>query len=422
MCTATGSAELGQYTNTAIAVALDPFGDQVGSLDPSHYFGAEAGISLFKYTNGNDANEPPGPLIAEGGEVVWTYDVVNTGNDTLTNIVLEDDVIGTVTCPQDTLEVGAEMRCTATGTAERGQYANTATVTGIDSLQQTVTAEDPSHYFGYIVVVDIEKFTNGEDADDPTGPQIPVGDPVTWRYEVTNPGDFPVGDIVVTDDQGVTPVFQGGDDNGDELLDLEETWLYEATGTAEVGQYANVATVEGANPFEVETPVTDSDPSHYFGVDEGLASVGDTVWLDNNRNGIQDAGEVGIPEALVTVDSGAAATAALAATTQATAVPVTVATGPDGDYLVTALVAGDYVVTLDLSSVDSALTLTTPASYAVTLQVGENFLDADFGLAQPQLPATGSDMDQLAWLGLVMLLIGAAVLVADRRRRRPLEG
>ncbi len=57
---------------------------------------------------------------------------------------------------------------------------------------------------------------------------------------------------MVTDDQGVTPVFQGGDDNGDDLLDLEETWLYEATGTAEVGQYANVATVEGANPFEVE--------------------------------------------------------------------------------------------------------------------------------------------------------------------------
>ena len=61
LCTATGSAELGQYTNTAIAVAVDQFGDQVGSLDPSHYFGAQAGISLFKYTNGVDANEPPGP-------------------------------------------------------------------------------------------------------------------------------------------------------------------------------------------------------------------------------------------------------------------------------------------------------------------------------------------------------------------------
>ena len=422
LCTATGTAEVGQYVNVAIAVAEDPFGALVGSDDPSHYFGAASGISLFKYTNGVDANEPPGPFIAEGDEVVWTYDVVNTGNTAVSGIVLEDDQLGPITCPLDTLGVGEEMRCTATGTAERGQYANSATVTGVDEAGTTVSADDPSHYLGYVLAIDIEKSTNGEDADDPTGPQIPVGAPVTWTYEVTNPGDFAIRDVVVTDDQGVTPVFQSGDDNGDDLLDIDETWVYEATGTAEAGQYANVATADGFAAVEEDIQLTDSDPSHYIGVDEGSASLGDTVWLDNNRNGIQEAGEVGIPEALVTVDSGGAATAALAATIQATAVPVTVATGPDGDYLVTALAAGDYVVSLDLSSVDSALTLTTPASYSVTLQVGENFLDADFGLAQAQLPATGSDMDQLAWLGIVMLLIGAAVLTADRRRRRSVEG
>ena len=65
------------------------------------------------------------------------------------------------------------MQCTATGTAERGQYANTATVTGIDAAENTVTDDDPSHYFGFIVEVDIEKFTNGEDADEPTGPADP---------------------------------------------------------------------------------------------------------------------------------------------------------------------------------------------------------------------------------------------------------
>ncbi|HEY5727217.1 MAG TPA: SdrD B-like domain-containing protein, partial [Acidimicrobiia bacterium] len=431
-CTATGAAELGQYENSATAIAFDQFLQPVSSADPSHYFGAQSGISLFKYTDGVDANEPPGPNIPEGDPVVWTFDVVNTGNTAVSGIVLVDDQLGPITCPLDTLGVGEEMRCTATGTAERGQYANTATVTGVDEAGTTVSGEDPSHYFGFIVEVDIEKFTNGEDADEPTGPQIPVGEPVTWTYEVTNPGDFPLADVVVTDDQGVTPVFVSGDTNGDDVLDPGETWLYEATGTAEVGQYANVATADGLADVEEGIPVSDSDPSHYIGVDEGLAfaSLGDTVWLDDNRNGIRDAGEVGIPEALVTVDFAAAATSALAATIQAIAVPVTVATGPDGDYLVAGLVAGDYVVTLDLASVDSALALTTPESYSVTLQVGENFLDADFGLAQPpiplppepELPATGSDMDQLAWLGLVMLLIGAAVLVADRRRRGSVDG
>ena len=393
LCTANGSAELGQYANIASAIAVDPFGDQVGSLDPSHYFGAESGISLFKYTNGIDANEPPGPNIPEGDEVLWTYDVVEHGQTPLTEIELVDDQLGPITCPQDTLAVGAEMQCTATGTAERGQYANNATVTGIDAAENTVTDEDPSHYFGFVVEVDIEKFTNGEDADEPTGPEIPVGDPVTWTYEVTNPGDFALADIVVTDDQGVTPVFQGGDTNGDDLLDPSETWLYEATGTAELGQYANVGTVEGTNPVEVESTLTDSDPSHYIGIDVGTATLGDTVWLDENANGVQDGGEVGLQGARVTVADASASTAASPATLQATEVPVTVTTGSEGDYLVTELLAGDYTVTIDLNSVDPSLSLTTPGSVTVTLDVGETFLDADFGLVQPDEPQVNPGID-----------------------------
>ncbi len=62
---------------------------------------------------------------------------------------------------------------------------------------------------------------------------------------------------------------------------------------------------------------------------------------------------------------------------------MTVTTGPDGDYLVTELLAGDYTVTIDLNSVDPGLSLTTPGSVTVTLDVGETFLDADFGLVQP---------------------------------------
>ena len=79
------------------------------------------------------------------------------------------------------------------------------------------------------------------------------------------------------------------------------------------------------------------------------------MWLDDNANGVQDNGEVGIPEARVTVAGADAATSALAASILATEVPVTVTTGPDGDYLVTELVAGTYVVSIDLTSVDPGL-------------------------------------------------------------------
>ena len=92
----------------------------------------------------------------------------------------------TVSCPTDTLAAGASMTCTGSGTAVAGQYANIGTATGTPPVGDPVTDTDPSHYFGERPAIDIEKATNGEDADTPTGPQIPVGDSVTWTYVVTN--------------------------------------------------------------------------------------------------------------------------------------------------------------------------------------------------------------------------------------------
>ncbi len=103
-----------------------------------------------------------------------------------------------------------------------------------------------------------------------------MGDDVTWTYEVTNTGNAPISDVVLTDDAGTPddtgddfdPTFTGGDTNSDGLLDTDETWLYEATGTAEEGLYANFAEVTGLSATEVE--LRDNDPSHYFGVTSGV--------------------------------------------------------------------------------------------------------------------------------------------------------
>ena len=52
--------------------------------------------------------------------------------------------------------------------------------------------------------IDIEKSTNGEDADTPTGPSITVSGTVNWTYLVTNTGNVPLTNVTVTDNQGVT--------------------------------------------------------------------------------------------------------------------------------------------------------------------------------------------------------------------------
>ena len=93
------------------------------------------------------------------------------------------------------------MTCTANGTAVAGQYANVGSVTGTPPSGPAVTDVDPSHYFGVNPAIDIEKSTNGEDADTPTGPAIQVGDLVVWTYDVTNTGNVALA-IDVTDNQG----------------------------------------------------------------------------------------------------------------------------------------------------------------------------------------------------------------------------
>lgn len=104
----------------------------------------------------------------------------------------------------------------------------------------------------------INKVTNGAD-----GLQILADSPVTWTYTVTNPGNVPLTDLNVTDNQGVLPKYISGDTNGNGNLDpLTETWLYKATGTAITGLYQNIGTVTSNYNG---TPVNAEDPSNYFG-------------------------------------------------------------------------------------------------------------------------------------------------------------
>ena len=65
------------------------------------------------------------------------------------------------------------------------QYANVGTASGTAPDLSVVSDTDPSHYLGVAAVpgIEVEKATNGVDADAPAGPEILVGDPVAWTDE-----------------------------------------------------------------------------------------------------------------------------------------------------------------------------------------------------------------------------------------------
>ena len=123
------------------------------------------------------------------------------------------------------------MTCTvAGGPADRGHHANIGSVTGTAADGETLTDTDPAHYFGAVSRIRIKKFTNGRDAQRPTGPLIRPGDPVTWTYRVSNPGNVLIKTVRVTDDRRGRARLVGGDADGDRDLDPGEIWMYDDDG------------------------------------------------------------------------------------------------------------------------------------------------------------------------------------------------
>jgi hypothetical protein len=287
-CTAQGVAEEGQYANVGSATGTGPQG--VGALDedPSHYFGITPGVAAIdieKSTNGEDADEETGPEITVGDPVEWTYEITNTGDLPLEQIAVTDDQLGDITCPADELEPGESMTCTADGFAVEGQYANLGSVIGLTAEDEEATDEDPSHYLGVAFVetpeIDIEKATNGANADGGSGPVLAVGDPVTWTYVVTNTGNVDLTGVAVSDDQEGAIVCPQA------TLAVGESMTCTADGIALVGPYANLGTAAGTAPDG--TVVEDSDPSHYFGLEETeeILSCGHGYW----KNHLEDWAE-----------------------------------------------------------------------------------------------------------------------------------
>jgi hypothetical protein len=118
-------------------------------------------IRIMKSTNGEDADDAPGPSIVVGSTVTWTYVVTNPGITPLDSVVVVDDMGIAVNCAgKTTLAVAESMTCTATGVAILGQYKNIGTATA-NAAGVMVTHSDPSHYFG-----------EAPDEGGPTGPKV----------------------------------------------------------------------------------------------------------------------------------------------------------------------------------------------------------------------------------------------------------
>ena len=197
--------------------------------------------------------------------------MTTTGNVPLSSVNVSDNIAGVDPTPvlsgadnvgdtnQDgLLEAGETWVFTASGTATAGQYSNIGTGGTPSDAKSThsrcsqQTASNPDNDDGYTTNINIVKLTNGTDNDNAPGLYVPVGNAVTWTYDVTTTGNVPLSGVAVSDSvAGVdpTPVLSGGfnvgDTNHDGLLEAGETWVFTASGTAIAGQYTNIGTAVG---------------------------------------------------------------------------------------------------------------------------------------------------------------------------------
>ena len=260
-CTGSGTAQAGQYSAVGTATGNSACGNQVSDDDPVHYYGKGENphLKIVKKTNGEDANTAPGPQIAVGSTVTWTYIVTNDGDVALSSVQVTDDKGVAVSCPKTSLAVGESMTCTGSGKAQACQYTNLGTATGKSPGGQTVSASDPSNYFGKTYpAIQVDNKVNGDDADSPKGPEVATGSALSFTYVVKNTGDSTLTGIKVTDSKGVAVSCPKT------TLAAGESMTCTGSGTAQAGQYSSTATATGNGPCDQK--VSDDDPLYYYGL------------------------------------------------------------------------------------------------------------------------------------------------------------
>ncbi|MCA0983770.1 hypothetical protein LCL89_06825 [Halobacillus yeomjeoni] len=192
-------------------------GTPVSDNDPANYIGVAESISIdvekLVSPDGGmtffDADNPPGPNVIFPQDPQFKFIVTNTGDETLVDVEITDNVFGTIASGL-TLLSGESHEVTIVGSWMLGQQSNVATATGTgENSGVEVDDTDPAYYFGVeagaIPSIKIEKLVsvnNGQsfsNADVSPGPLLPPGVTPQFKFIVTNNGETPLQNVSVVD-------------------------------------------------------------------------------------------------------------------------------------------------------------------------------------------------------------------------------
>ncbi|MEM2939023.1 MAG: SdrD B-like domain-containing protein [Candidatus Bathyarchaeia archaeon] len=199
--------------------------------------------------------EKNGPAYAyEGDTIAYTITVKNTGDCPLYNMIVEDDLLGTIYSGD--LGFGETKTCTKTYTVKAGDpdpLKNTVTAAGEDTLGLEVSDSDSWTVDILHPAIAIDKYADETMAHE--------GDAIHYTYEVTNVGDCPLYSVSVTDSLGIAVNYYDEIGDGDWILEDGEVWRFNATYLVPTPQIADVENTGTAHGFDIlnrEVTATDS--------------------------------------------------------------------------------------------------------------------------------------------------------------------
>ncbi len=287
-----------QVTNVATVGSQDTVGGSVTDLsddpnDPTSTTEDPTVVSLFELpgmelSKASDLDDG-GDGLQAGDTIDYTFTLTNTGNVSLSNVVVNDPQLGgDLTGPAGGDSDGdGELDVTETWTynasytldqddIDAGSITNTATTvadspggtgagdTSDDPDDPTTTTDDPT--VTQLPESPAMELSKASDLDD-GGDGLQAGDTIDYTFTLTNTGNVSLSNVVVNDPQlgGDLTGPAGGDSDGDGELDVTETWTYTASYTLDqddidAGSITNTATTVADSPGGTGAGDTSDDP------------------------------------------------------------------------------------------------------------------------------------------------------------------
>src|SRR5664280_1027490 len=283
--------DAGSYSNQAVVTGKDPQGNDVtdnsgttGTTDDPTVIPIPktATVSIVKTVSGTIPT-------SVGGTLSWDLVVTNTGNVTLSNLVVTDTKADVTGSPIATLAPGVSVTLTAShiltqADVDAGTYINQASVIGQDP--QDIDVTDDSGTSGTNddpTIIDIIKTATVSIVKTVSG-TIPtsVGGTLSWDLVVTNTGNVTLKNLVVTDTKA--------DVTGSPIATLAPGASVTLTAShiltqadVDAGTYINQASVIGQDPQDIDvtddsgTSGTNDDPTIIDIIKTATVSIVKTV-------------------------------------------------------------------------------------------------------------------------------------------------